>query len=124
VEIQITADRICFDVPAEQIAQSIAALIKNALEAGSPASKVIVTMAREPSEVEITIADRGTGIPEDVLAHVGEPFFTTKQPGRGMGLGVFLARTFVESRGGALLIESSPGVGTRAVVRLPAGPTT
>jgi two-component system sensor histidine kinase RegB len=60
-------------------------------------------------------------IPADVLARVGEPFFTTKQPGRGMGLGVFLARAFVESRGGALVIESDPGRGTRAEVRLPAG---
>jgi two-component system sensor histidine kinase RegB len=56
-----------------------------------------------------------------VLAKVGEPFFTTKQPGRGLGLGVFLARAFVESRGGALVIESTPGVGTRAMVRLPGG---
>jgi two-component system sensor histidine kinase RegB len=81
---------------------------------------VIVTMARDTRDVAITIEDRGTGIPDDVLARVGEPFFTTKQPGSGMGLGVFLARTFVESQGGALVLESTPGLGTRAIVRLPA----
>ena len=119
VEFRVTTGDVHFSQP-EQTAQSVIALIKNALEAGAPMSTVIVTMARDPSDVAITIEDRGPGIPEDVLVRVGEPFFTTKQPGQGMGLGVFLARTFVESRGGALLIESSPGVGTRAIVRLPA----
>jgi len=119
VEYRITADRVHF-VRAEQMAQSIAALIKNSLEASPPTSTVVVTMTHELHEMAITIEDRGAGIPEDVLTRVGEPFFTTKQPGHGMGLGVFLARTFVESRGGALVIESSPGAGTRAIVRLPA----
>jgi two-component system, sensor histidine kinase RegB len=119
VEFRITAGLARF-AQAERMAQSIAALIKNALEASPATSTVVVTMARDTSDVAITIEDRGAGIPEDVLVRVGEPFFTTKQPGQGMGLGVFLARTFVESRGGALVIESSPGVGTRAIVRLPA----
>ena len=119
VEFRITAARVQF-AKAEQMAQSIAALIRNALDASPPSSTVIVTMMRETSDVAITIEDRGTGIPEDVLTRVGEPFFTTKQPGSGMGLGVFLARTFVESRGGELVLESTPGQGTRAIVRIPA----
>jgi two-component system, sensor histidine kinase RegB len=122
VEIRLSGDHARFEAPAEQVAQSIAALVQNALEAGAHDSTVVVTMAREATDVAITIVDRGTGISDDVLPRIGEPFFTTKQPGRGMGLGVFLARTFVESRGGALLIESSPGEGTRATVRLPAEP--
>lgn len=118
VEFRISAGRARL-AQAEQVAQSIAALIKNALDASPPSLPVAVTMTRETSNIAIAIEDSGPGIPEDVLARVGEPFFTTKQPGQGMGLGVFLARTFVESRGGALVIESSPGRGTRAVVRLP-----
>jgi two-component system, sensor histidine kinase RegB len=119
VEFRLGAGEVRFD-GALQMAQSLAALIKNALDASPPSSIVVVTMAREPRDVAITVEDRGPGIPEDVLARVGEPFFTTKQPGFGLGLGVFLARTFVESRGGALVIESTPGVGTRAIVRMPA----
>jgi len=53
---------------------------------------------------------------------VGEPFFTTKQPGRGLGLGIFLVRAFVESRGGELRLDSTPGVGTRARMRIPMDP--
>jgi len=122
VDLQATDDRACFELPAEQMAQSIAALIKNALEASAPTTQVAVTMTHQQRDVEVTIEDRGAGIPAEVLARIGEPFFTTKQPGHGMGLGVFLARAFVESRGGALVIESSPGAGTRARVRLPAEP--
>jgi two-component system sensor histidine kinase RegB len=106
-------------LPREQMVQSIVALIKNALDASAPADRVAVDVSPTAAGVRITVEDRGSGIPEHVLAKVGEPFFTTKQPGRGLGLGVFLARAFVESRGGALVIESTPGVGTRAIVRLP-----
>jgi two-component system sensor histidine kinase RegB len=54
-----------------------------------------------------------------VMARIGEPFFTTKQPGRGMGLGLFLARAVVEGVGGSLQIDTSPGGGTEVRVRLP-----
>jgi len=118
VEFRVHAGQVRF-AQAEQTAQSIAALIHNALDASPPTATVDVTVTQGSDDVAILIEDRGAGIPEHVLAHVGEPFFTTKQPGHGMGLGVFLARTFVESRGGALVIESSPGSGTRALMRLP-----
>lgn len=121
VDIRLQGDRSQVDLPREQMVQSIVALIKNALDASGPAERVVVEVSRTSTDVRITVQDRGTGIPEHVLAKVGEPFFTTKQPGRGLGLGVFLARAFVESRGGALVIESTPGVGTRAMVRLPSG---
>lgn len=121
VDIRLHGDGLQVDLPREQMVQSIVALIKNALDASGPVDRVVVEVSRTSADVRITVEDRGTGIPEHVLAKVGEPFFTTKQPGRGLGLGVFLARAFVESRGGALVIESTPGVGTRAMVRLPSG---
>jgi two-component system sensor histidine kinase RegB len=58
-------------------------------------------------------------MPEAVLARAGEPFYTTKEPGRGMGLGLFLTRTLVERLGGELTLSSEAGAGTRALVRLP-----
>jgi two-component system, sensor histidine kinase RegB len=99
--------------------QSLVALVRNALDASGLEGRVLLEIEHRPSAVSIKVEDRGTGIPPDVLAKVGEPFFTTKAPGRGLGLGVFLARVFFESRGGELSIESTPGVGTRAVARLP-----
>jgi two-component system sensor histidine kinase RegB len=60
-------------------------------------------------------------MPAELLARVGEPFFTTKQPGQGMGLGVFLARALCERLGGSLDFDSKPGRGTVARVVLPQG---
>jgi two-component system sensor histidine kinase RegB len=61
-------------------------------------------------------------MPPDVLARVGEPFFTTKRPGAGLGLGVFLARSLCEQMGGRLTLESSAGLGTTARMEIPTGP--
>jgi two-component system sensor histidine kinase RegB len=82
----------------------------------------MVTIAAEPAEagVRLIIRDQGPGMPSEVLARAGEPFFTTKQPGQGMGLGLFLARSVIERLGGTLDIHSHPGEGTQAVVVLPA----
>jgi two-component system sensor histidine kinase RegB len=73
--------------------------------------------------VHIEVIDRGSGMAEAILARVSEPFFTTKEPGRGMGLGLFLTRTVVEGLGGRLSLSSQPGVGTRALVVLPLVPS-
>ncbi len=99
--------------------QSLTALIGNALDASATDQPVRLTVTEDGDRIDIAVTDRGTGIAAELLTRVGEPFFTTKQPGRGLGLGVFLARAFVESRGGQLTIESSLAAGTRATVRLP-----
>lgn len=119
LDLRLTGEAITLVHPADQLVQSIAALVKNGLDASQPTDRVTLAIAQVAAGVSVTVEDRGSGIPEDMLGKVGEPFFTTKQPGQGMGLGVFLARVFVESRGGALSIESIAGIGTRASLRLP-----
>ena len=64
------------------------------------------------STLTITVRDRGCGMTADVLARAGEPFFTTKPPGQGLGLGLFLARSLAEQLGGRFSIDSSPSRGT------------
>jgi len=68
--------------------------------------------------VVLWVADRGPGIPPGDLAHVFEPYFTTKRTGTGLGLAI--SRRVVEALGGALRIESREGEGTRVEVELPA----
>jgi signal transduction histidine kinase len=68
----------------------------------------------------ISVADTGAGMDAATLARVQEPFFTTKPPGEGTGLGLALARGFCEQSGGALAIESAPGAGTTVTLWLPA----
>jgi signal transduction histidine kinase/CheY-like chemotaxis protein len=69
--------------------------------------------------VRIAVADTGTGIAPDTLPRVAEPFFTTKPKGSGTGLGLSMAKTFVEQSGGALAISSEPGLGTMVSLWLP-----
>ncbi|MEO6601280.1 MAG: ATP-binding protein [Polyangiaceae bacterium] len=72
--------------------------------------------------VRIGVSDTGTGIPERLLAHVCEPFFTTKEPGRGTGLGLATVHGIVSQNGGFLRIFSEVGKGTRVDVCLPRAP--
>jgi two-component system sensor histidine kinase RegB len=65
----------------------------------------------------MAVVDRAPGLTPVVLERAGEPFDTTKEPGHGLGLGLFLARIFVERMGGSLTLESSAG--TTAVLELP-----
>jgi two-component system sensor histidine kinase RegB len=60
-------------------------------------------------------------MPAEVLARAGEPFFTTKAPGEGMGLGLFLTRAVLDQLGGRLVLRSAPGEGTTVVLTWPAG---
>ncbi len=106
-------------VPVEQLAQSLAGLVRNGQDASAGAAPVTIAFERRAGEVQIVVEDRGDGIAPDTLQRVGEPFFTTKEPGRGLGLGVFLARTFLESCGGRLVLESTLGVGTKVTAHLP-----
>lgn len=110
-------------LPPGQTLQSIVALARNGLDASPAGAPIVVEVSQHGDDAVICVADRGAGIPADLLGRVGEPFFTTKQPGRGLGLGVFLVRSFVESRGGELDIQSTPGHGTRARMRIPTGPS-
>lgn len=96
-------------VPSRAVATALRGLVHNARQASD---QVTVTVDANPPR--IVIDDQGPGIPADVLARIGEPFFTTRAPGRGMGLGVFLARTLAERLGGTLTYSSEVGRGTRA----------
>ncbi|SMP70236.1 two-component system, sensor histidine kinase RegB [Neorhodopirellula lusitana] len=80
---------------------------------------VTLQAQRLGNEMALYVVDRGHGMSEEVLGRAGEPFFTTKEPGRGIGLGLFLTRNVITRLGGRLNFESNPGSGTRATVILP-----
>lgn len=105
-------------VPRRAIRQAVAALVKNALEASEPGGGVRVNVRRSGAQLAIEISDQGHGMTPDELRRVGEPFFTTKPPGQGMGLGVFLVRALAERVGASLVYTSAPGTGTTASLRL------
>ncbi len=106
-------------VPPRALTQALKSLLKNAQEASPPDRAVSLRAAVSGDRLAIEVIDRGAGMAPAVLARAGEPFFTTKEAGRGMGLGLFLTRTVVERIGGELAISSEAGGGTRALVKLP-----
>jgi len=81
--------------------------------------KVVVTTIRYNSYVEISVRDNGDGIPEKVMDKVFQPFFTTKPPGQGTGLGLSLAYDIVKVHGGEIRVNNHPGVGAEFVIVLP-----
>jgi signal transduction histidine kinase len=72
--------------------------------------------------VALSVTDTGCGMPPEVLARAGEPFFTTKPAGRGTGLGLSMIRRFVKQAGGAVKLESECGKGTAVTIYLPCSP--
>jgi signal transduction histidine kinase/CheY-like chemotaxis protein len=71
------------------------------------------------SYIRLSVTDTGPGMTPDVLARVTEPFFTTKEQGKGTGLGLAMARGFADQSGGGLRIESTQGLGTMVRLWLP-----
>ena len=109
-------------VPRRAFTQALRGLVDNAREASPAGAAVSLRVDGDvPDQVRFQVADRGAGIAAELLPRVGEPFFTTKPPGKGMGLGIFLARAVVERLGGHVSIDSAPGAGTTATLALPLG---
>ena len=102
-----------------QINQIFLNLLTNAADAIEESGDVVIQTAAEGNTVRVSIADTGSGIPEDVMAKIRDPFFTTKEVGKGTGLGLSIVDQIVTSHGGELLIESETGKGTTVTVVLP-----
>jgi two-component system sensor histidine kinase RegB len=122
--VEVEADPRCGAegvlVPARALTHAIRGVVKNALQASAEAGRVRLWLAREAAGWRLCVEDKGAGMPAEVLARAGEPFFTTKPPGEGMGLGLFLTRAVLDQLGGRLELRSVAGEGTRVEMTWPA----
>lgn len=109
----------------EELNQVLTNLTQNAIEAAPDLGGVVrIRGWRENAFVMLSVKDNGGGIKAEDQARIFTPFFTTKGPGRGMGLGLTIAWRVVQSLGGNLAVHSSPGEGAEFLVRLPAPRST
>jgi len=108
-------------VPEEAVAQAVRNLIHNGLDASGETGRVRVEPQLISEHLQISVIDSGQGMSQEVLGRASDPFFTTKEPGRGIGLGLFLTRNVISKLGGQLEFRSALGQGTEAVVTIPLG---
>jgi two-component system sensor histidine kinase RegB len=110
--------------PPTALVQSLGNLVRNAIDAaraGGSAPHVELRISAEEGRASFEVLDNGPGIPPEIAARLGEPFLSTKPHGKGMGLGLFLVKTFLDQVGGALCVEGLASGGTRARLRLGEG---
>jgi two-component system sensor histidine kinase RegB len=121
VRLSIAPDaaELMLQAPALATAQALRGVLKNALQASSEDATINVYAQLVHGQCRIRVRDFGAGMSDEVLTRAGEPFFTTKEPGEGMGLGLFLTRAVFERAGGRVELESKPGQGTTALLTLP-----
>jgi two-component system sensor histidine kinase RegB len=125
VELAEKADACTLDAPPRALAVTLQNLLRNAQDASEEEGRDVVLSAKViDGKVRIEVRDQGVGMPREVLERIGEPFFTTKPPGRGMGLGIFVSRAMIEQLGGHLSIASDPAKGTCVTIDLPYYPAT
>jgi CheY-like chemotaxis protein len=118
-----------------QLEQAIINLVVNARDAIPRFGKITITtslitlteaecrlhpLARPGPQVVLAVADTGSGMDEATLARIYEPFFTTKEPGKGTGLGLAMVFGFIQQSGGHITVASAPGQGTTFKIHLPA----
>jgi two-component system sensor histidine kinase RegB len=119
VATEVAGDSREVVLPPDATFQALTALVRNALDASDGSQAVLLSAECVGGKLRFTVKDSGCGMPRETLDRVAEPFFTTKPPGRGMGLGTFLVRAYAESLDGSLEFESDPGVGTKVILELP-----
>jgi len=95
-------------------------LVLNAVQAMPEKGTLRVAAVREGAQhIRLTVADTGHGIPPDVLPNIFEPFVTTKERGKGTGLGLTVVLGIVQEHGGSITVDSTPGQGTTFTLLLP-----
>jgi nitrogen fixation/metabolism regulation signal transduction histidine kinase len=119
IALQLNAKRIRIYGDATRLRQILHNLLQNAHDAlqhvNSP--QITLTSSSTESEFYLTVSDNGSGIPEQVMARVFEPYMTTKVKGTGLGLPI--VKKIIEEHGGKISIENKPDGGAQVTVSIP-----
>jgi signal transduction histidine kinase len=116
IKTQFDHDEIMLFGDKVKIKQALINLIKNALEAMTE-GYILLVVRDTTDHIHIDVIDNGPGISNDVIAHIGEPFVSTKESGTGLGL--LISKQIIAGHNGQLTVESEVGQGTRFTMRFP-----
>ncbi|SMC20584.1 PAS domain S-box-containing protein [Desulfacinum hydrothermale DSM 13146] len=119
VELHLADDLPEIPLDVERIKQVVVNLLMNARQAVNGRGLVRVTTRRDGDDLEMRVWDDGPGIDPAIRDKIFDPFFSTKSPGEGTGLGLSVSYGIVQDHGGDISVESEPGQWTEFMVRLP-----
>ncbi|MDJ0785740.1 MAG: ATP-binding protein [Myxococcota bacterium] len=118
VEADIEADLWLEGAP-QSLRQAFLNLVINGLEAGSEEGRVVVEARRAEDGIRVRVHDDGPGIPEALHERLFDPFYSTRPPGEGTGLGLYMVHQILRSHGGEIEVGAGPLGGALFEVRLP-----
>jgi signal transduction histidine kinase len=104
----------------DQMSQVFLNLFINAIHAMPDGGALRISLERVNSHVQAVIADTGHGISREDLSKIFHPFFTTKEVGKGTGLGLTVVHNIIQEHAGSIVVDSEPGTGTTFTITLPA----
>lgn len=120
VQIITTFGKDCIAIGNEgRLHQALLNILANAAQAIEGKGIINILTSKKEGMIEVTIEDDGEGIPEENLSKISDPFFTTKAPGEGTGLGLFITYSIIEEHNGEIDVISNPGKGTIFIVSIP-----
>ncbi|MBN8704627.1 MAG: hypothetical protein J0L62_02025 [Bacteroidetes bacterium] len=105
-----------------QLNQVFMNLLQNSLDALSGRGTLTLKSWLEGNEVYLSFQDDGTGIPDAIMPKIFDPFFSTKEIGQGVGLGLFVCYGIIKAHQGHITVSSRPGIGTTVTVMMPVHP--
>ena len=117
--LDVPADLPPVAMSSEQLVQLVLNLVLNAVDALAGGGKVRVAATRSGQLVQLVVEDNGPGVSEAIRARLFEPFATTKEVGKGTGLGLAVCRGLVEAAGGTITLDAAFSAGARFVAELP-----
>lgn len=107
-----------------EIDQVFVNLIGNSVQAMNGKGRLTLATALRGNMMTASVSDTGSGIPKDQIGKIFDPFYTTKEPGKGTGLGLYIVHKIMTNHGGQIQVESEVGQGTTFTVAFPLGNTS
>ncbi|MBT2679632.1 PAS domain S-box protein [Bacillus sp. ISL-35] len=117
IEFQVKDHPVMIECEPNQLKQLFINIVKNAIEASTGEDTVLITLESFDNNVSIRVKDEGIGISKELLERIGEPFYSSKE--KGTGLGMTVSFKIVQSHNGTIKFTSEPEKGTEVIVQLP-----
>jgi len=117
MEFELKDDPVLIECEPNQLKQLFINIVKNAIEASTGGNAVLITLERFDTHVVIKVKDYGIGISKELIERIGEPFYSSKE--KGTGLGMTVSFKIVQTHNGTIKFSSEPEKGTEVTVQLP-----